>query len=1449
MASCLFAAHRAARVAFSGVLALLLGLGDARAAAPAWGSGGSSPITLIPLQTRPVSPGYAAAAAKLPAGQAQPDPQAVDLGQRLGSILHGLKSTMPGSAANAAPSPRKGLSQAKPSPSAAAGPPPFSKKSMPPDLAALAKAPAETLDSATEPVEVQLSPLGSVTHMRGNKLAGRTGARRAAGARASLQANAPFLALADPREATAQTFLRRYHAHLKLNDPDRELSLIRADDDDLGQRHYRYAQQHAGLPVWPANLLVHLDSAGNVDSLDGSYIPTPATLDAQPRLDAEAALAAARAAVPEGDRGEAHGNDLIIYGPHDRPARLAWKVELLIGLEQDWLVLVDALTGAILNAYDNVQHANVAGSGVDLFGVSRNLNVWSDSGKFYLIDTSKQMFDPASTPPAMNTTRGAIFIYDAEHYGPPANQDIKGTLVQSQNAATGWLADGVSAAYHFSNTYDYYLTHHQRNSIDGKGGNIMALVRYGQDYANANWNPGLQGMMFGTHLPYARALDVIAHEMTHGVTEHTAALVYQDQAGALNEAMSDILGESTEAFVNGTADWKLGEDTTNVLRDFKNSMDAWPGHPYPFKMSQFYTSEMIVNLRCEAAGVPPAQCPKPGDPNFEPNTDHGGVHINSSIINRAYYLLVEGLTGAIGIVDAEKIFYRALAFHLTAQSQFIDARHACVQSAEELFGAASTQAARTKEAFDAVEILDAAPTPTPTPKPVVTGDDSVFFVSYSNGDNAWVLGRREPGLQDPDIGNYFLDGANLTFAAYKRPSVNGDGSMGTFVTPTRDVCLFYTDWSNVQCAGVSSVNAAAISDDGNLFAYVLTDSTTGLIEKKIHVINFTTQSDTPYDLLAPATEGGSVDQIQGADAMDFLSSNRQLVFDAFNVLSLADGTKVGAWSIYSLDLATGNISMVVAPRAGTDVGNPSIGHTSDDLITFEAREAATNVSTLYVGSLNTGDLQAVTEISGDPAGAPVYAAPTFAGDDAAVIYSKPDGTVPSLSSLHRVTPDGQTAPWLSDGDLAAVYRRGTLFKLDVTKNGTNEGTIRSDKDGIVCGSRCSSSFPSGTLVTISAEPGPGAIFAGWGGACSGNNASCQITMDQAKTASASFNTAPAPQTFELTLSKDGTGTGTVTSNPAGIDCGATCSASFNSGSVVVLTATPANGSTFAGWSGGCTGTGGCSVTMDQARSVTATFDQGGTQTFTLTTARSGAGTGSVTSNPAGIDCGATCSAGFNSGSVVVLTATPADGSAFAGWTGACTGTGTCSVTLTAAATATATFNIVTQPPEGKSELLVSTIGDTEGGTGRVVSRPAGINCGTRCRKLFTIGRTVRLIAKPAVNSEFVGWSGACTGSERICLLTLEEANHSVIANFAVKKVDLSVTVTGNGSVTSASTPAINCGAECSQTYPYGMQIVLTADAEDGASFKRWGGACARARRRLACTLTLKKDRQVTALFQ
>jgi hypothetical protein len=160
------------------------------------------------------------------------------------------------------------------------------------------------------------------------------------------------------------------------------------------------------------------------------------------------------------------------------------------------------------------------------------------------------------------------------------------------------------------------------------------------------------------------------------------------------------------------------------------------------------------------------------------------------------------------------------------------------------------------------------------------------------------------------------------------------------------------------------------------------------------------------------------------------------------------------------------------------------------------------------------------------------------------------------------------------------------FTLAVVKAGAGGGTVTSTPAGISCGTDCSEPYDSGTTVTLTAAPAPGSLFGGWNGCTAGSGASCTVAMSAARSVTATFNV----QFFTLTVSKTGLGGGTVTSTPAGINCGSACSASYAGETVVTLTASPNLLSGFTGWSGCDTVSGTtCTVRMSRVRSVSAAF--------------------------------------------------------------------------------------------------------------------------------------------------------------------------------------------------------------------------------------------------------------------
>lgn len=316
---------------------------------------------------------------------------------------------------------------------------------------------------------------------------------------------------------------------------------------------------------------------------------------------------------------------------------------------------------------------------------------------------------------------------------------------------------------------------------------------------------------------------------------------------------------------------------------------------------------------------------------------------------------------------------------------------------------------------------------------------------------------------------------------------------------------------------------------------------------------------------------------------------------------------------------------------------------------------------------------------------------------------------------------------------------------------TPDGTVTSNPAGINCGGVCNAQYDDGTRVALTATPDANSVFSGWDGDCKGTG-ECVLIMNADKNVTADF----ARKVFVL-VGKSGDGSGAVTSNPAGITCGSTCSAGFAEGAQVTLTATPTSGSAFAGWEGACIGTGPCNLVLDSDKAVTARFVLSSVQQQrTLTVSRSGAGSGTITSNPAGINCGSTCAAVYADRAQVTLTATASMGSIFTGWSGACAGTGTCTLTMDSDKTAIANF----------SRAFFVLAGKSGNGAGTVSSSPPGVNCGGTCSAGFAEGTQVTLTAAPDPGSTFSGWSGACTGTGS-CALSMN-ADKAVTAAFSAQ---------------------------------------------------------------------------------
>ena len=370
------------------------------------------------------------------------------------------------------------------------------------------------------------------------------------------------------------------------------------------------------------------------------------------------------------------------------------------------------------------------------------------------------------------------------------------------------------------------------------------------------------------------------------------------------------------------------------------------------------------------------------------------------------------------------------------------------------------------------------------------------------------------------------------------------------------------------------------------------------------------------------------------------------------------------------------------------------------------------------------------------------------------------------------------------------------FALTVLTGGNGFGSVMANP------MPTNGTYPAGTLVTLTATPNSASNFTGWSGCTATGSNTCTVTMDAAKTVTANF----ALKQYALTVLSAGNGSGSFSLNPTG--------GTYNHGTMVTVSASPAASSVFTSWSGCAQQSGAtCTVTMDGPKTVTVTFTL---KQYTLTVSNAGNGSGTVSLNPVG--------GTYTHGTTVTLSASPAASSVFTSWSG-CTANGSsCSVTMDAAKTVTATFTLK------QYALTVST-------TGAGTVNPSG---GT-----FNHGTSVSLTATPSTGSQFSSWSGACTGTANPCSV-LMDGPKSVTATFTVtappppSQYQLTLSKDGDGSGSLTANPWSATGK-----YNSGTQVGVTHSAAPGSKFAKWAGACSGTG---PCNVTMNAAKSVVATF-
>lgn len=386
-------------------------------------------------------------------------------------------------------------------------------------------------------------------------------------------------------------------------------------------------------------------------------------------------------------------------------------------------------------------------------------------------------------------------------------------------------------------------------------------------------------------------------------------------------------------------------------------------------------------------------------------------------------------------------------------------------------------------------------------------------------------------------------------------------------------------------------------------------------------------------------------------------------------------------------------------------------------------------------------------------------------------------------------------------------------------------------------SPCRFALPLGTPLRLVPEPGSRARFLAFEGACAGS-AACHLTVEADLRVQAVF--APALRT--LTVERRGEGEGRVVGAglASGLDCGVRCEVTLPLGSVVELVASPARGSLAEGFSGACEGPR-CRFALEGDARVIAHF---ALQQVPLVVALAGDGAGSVESAAGDIACPGDCSETLPFGTLRRLEATPATGSRFAGWAGACSGDATtCRLTVEGPTSVSARFERQLFP------LRVTAVGRA---SGSVEVTPAGLPCAPEApgcsRHPYGDGVSLRAVWDPET-TRFDGWEGACAGTARDCALTVS-GPLDVAARFSPQPRTLRLLRDGSGGALGQFmvVGGVSCGADC-WTFDHGTTATVEAIDTPDARHLGWTG-CDRTpgHRMRSCVLDMDRDRSARAAF-
>lgn len=738
----------------------------------------------------------------------------------------------------------------------------------------------------------------------------------------------------------AAIFLDEITPVLKLHNSSNKFEIQNVQEGD--SKHIRFRQKVSGIPVLGGDGIIHLSEDGNhtfhgqIENVDANLNTTPSVSAKQvietAVNDLKKVISVRALTLKEQQVLEYKGPEAtLVIVPRSEMIKLyelAWEISIRPNLIDHYHYYVSAVTGKIIFKENHTCTAvHATGTAPDLNGVNQTVTSYLDGTTYYLIDTSNDMFD-AGKSDLPEQPVGAIWTMNAE------NTDLTSIAQITSTSASAWTPTAVSAHSNAKVCYNYYLNTHNRNSLNGQGGNIISVINVtdgGKSMENAYWNGKLMAYGNGGSYfkPLAGALDVAAHEMTHGVIQNSCNLKYSGQTGAINESLADIFGSLVDR-----DDWKIGESITKNLTLFPSGALRDISNPHNGGTSK---SDYCWQ-------------PEHMDEFINTTNDNGGVHTNSGIPNKAFYLFATQVTKE----KAEKVYYLAMIKYLFASSRFIDLRISVVSAASEIYGENSNEVAQAKSAFDQVGILEGQATKVEETLPTNPGDE-YLLVTKTLKDN-YSLETIKTATSEKTLITSNQVG--------RKPSISDNGSVMYFVTPGGEIKQIYPlGNSEVVFDNSRKWNNVSVSKDGTKIAAVTDDEDSSIYVRKTTAgspwIRFILYNPTfTPDSLEIKSNGPKY-----ADALEWDHFGEKIMYDCYNLIKgekdsivFWDVNFIKVWDNVENDFSDGTVTKLYADLPqDISIGNPTFSKNSPHIIVYEIIDESVRYVDMVATNLETSE--------------------------------------------------------------------------------------------------------------------------------------------------------------------------------------------------------------------------------------------------------------------------------------------------------------------------------------------------------------------------------------------------------------------------------------------------------------------------------------------------------------